>query len=276
MNKIITSAYFILSVLMFMTLLSCETIPLDSQNQNSAEFTNESSINVQHRANVKTATSSDNYTRLGAGYLSKKNYERAMLKLQKAITLNDQNATAYNYMGILYWRLEQSALADKNFKKSRRISPLNAAINHNYASFLCSQKQYKKASALFNKVFANPLYDRLSSAYQVSGDCDLAVLQLDSAEKKYKKALNLDKTNIHAMLGMAKLFYRRGNLKVAGYYFERFEQKSKHSPDSLWLGINIQRKLGDNNKLASYILELKNLYPDSDETLLFIEGKQAY
>jgi len=125
-------------------------------------------------------------------------------------------------------------------------------------------------------VFDNPLYDKLSDAYQMSGSCDLEISQLDSAEKKYKKALQLDKINTRAMLGMAKLYYKRDNAKVAQYYFDRFERKTTHSPDSLWLGINIQRILGDNNKLASYILELKNLYPDSDETILFIEGKQTY
>ncbi len=212
MNMIIKAAWFILSIPFTLMLISCEIIPLDYQNGNNKKSTNESSINIQHRPSEKIATASDNYTRLGAGYLAKNNYEKAMLKLQKAIKLNNQNANAYNYLGVLYWRLEQTELADKNFNKSRQLSPLNAAINHNYASFLCSQNQHKKAGVFFDKVFSNPLYDRLASAYQVSGDCDFSVSQLDSAEKKYKKSLHLDKNNIHAMLGMAKIYYKRDNL----------------------------------------------------------------
>jgi len=226
--------------------------------------------------NTKANTSSDNYTRLGVAYLAQHNYEKAMLKLRKAIKLNNTNAIAYNYLGVLYWRLEKPEFAKKFFKTSQELSPLNAAINHNYASFLCSQKHYEEASLLFGKVFENPLYDKLSSAYQISADCDLVILQLNSAEKKYKKALQLDKKNIRAMLGIYSFDITTTNIKIAQYYFDRYEQRTTHSPDSLWLGINIQRKLGDNNKLSSYILELKNLYPDSDETLLFIEGKQAY
>ncbi len=254
-------------------LLSCEPLPVAPDDLSEDRST---AINIEHRGDAKSHTSSDNYTRLGAGYLAKNNYEKAMLKLRKAISLNAENAIAYSYMGVLYWHLEQSQLADKNFRISRKISPYNAAINHNFASFLCSEKRYKEANTLFNKVFSNPLYDRLSSAYQISADCDLTINELHNAEKKYKKSLNLDKTNVLAMLGMAKLYYKRNNLKISQYYFDRFDKLSKHSADSLWLGINIQRKLGDKNKLSSYILELKNLHPDADETLLFIEGKKHY
>ncbi|MFK5984590.1 MAG: type IV pilus biogenesis/stability protein PilW [Pseudomonadota bacterium] len=262
---------FLLSIAFVLT--ACETIPLSQESVISDEY---AAINIQHRVDAKQQTSSDNYTRLGAGYLAQNNYEKAMLKLRKAIRLNDQNANAYSYMGVLYWRLEKTRLADISFKKSIQLSQYNAAINHNYASFLCSSKRYKEASNMFQKVFNNPLYDRLSSAYQVSGDCDLDFSQLKTAEKKYKKALKLNKNNSLAMLGLAKLYYKKGNLKIALYYFERFEKLSKHSPDSLWLGINLQRKMGDKNKLSSYILVLKNLYPDADETLFFVEGKQSY
>lgn len=268
--------YWPITLLLFILLTSCESLPVVNDGVDNNSAWKNAAINIEHRPDARKQSSSDNYTRLGAGYLAKNNYEKAMLKLQKALSLNSQNANAYNYMGVLFWRLEKPKLADTNFKKSVQISPYNAAINHNYASFLCSSKRYKEATTLFEKVFSNPLYDRLSNAYQVSGDCDLDILKLSSAEKKYKKALKLDKNNSLAMLGMAKLFYKKGNLKIALYYFDRFEKLRKHSPDSLWLGINLQRKLGDKNKLSSYILELKNLYPDADETLLLIEGKQFY
>jgi type IV pilus assembly protein PilF len=255
--------------------MSCESNPLVDEFGVSSKVNNEAAINVEHRDN-KSSTSSDNYTRLGAAYLSKNNYETALVKLKKALKLNGDNAKAYNYLGILYERLDKPILADKYFKKSEQLSPLNSAILRNYASFLCAQKRYKEASILFNKVFANPLYDRLSGAYQVSADCDLEVLDYKSAEKKYKKALKLDNQNALAMLGMSKLYYRRDNFKIAQYYFKRYEEISRLSPDGLWLGINLQRRLGDKNKVSSYILELKNLYPDSDQTLFLVEGKDSY
>ena len=274
MKQIVNFCYFTFLLLILSILLSCQTAP--GQLSDDTDSSNAQAINTKHRMNSKKSTSSDNYARLGVAYLAQKNYEKAMLKLQKAIKLNSTNAKAFNYLGVLYWQLEKPKLAHQHFKKSQQLSPYNALINHNYAAFLCSQKQYQEASVLFKKVFDNPLYDRLSDAYQASGGCDMAISQLDNAEKKYKKALQLNKKNIRAMLGLAKLYYKRDNVKIAQYYFDRFEQNSAHSPDSLWLGINIQRKLGDNNKLSSYILELKNLYPDSNETLFFIEGKQTY
>ena len=265
---------FWIAVSLLFTVTACETGLKNSETANMDK--NNSAINVEHRETSKSLTASDNYTRLGAAYLKKNNYEKALIKLQKAVRLNSENAKAYSYLGVLYWRLEQSVPADKYFILSRKISPYNAAINHNYASFLCSEKRYKEATKMFSNVFRNPLYDRLSSAYQVSADCDFDTLEFSRAEKSYKKALKIDKTNALAMLGMAKIYYKRSNYKISNYYLERYSKLRKHTSESLWLAVNLQRKLGDKNKLSSLILELKNIYPDSVHTLMFIEGKLDY
>ncbi len=268
---------FLLSLLL-LSLLSCTGtgVQPDSTRGAATAHNDAALINIEHRDSQKNTTLSDNYTRLGAGYLAQENYEKALLKLNKAIRLDNKNAKAYNYLGILYWRLDKADLADRNFRISERLSPLNAAFNHNYAAFLCDQKRYNEAQKFFDRVFANPLYDQLSQVYQLSADCDLRNRQYDLAVKKFKKALKLDSKNSLALLGMAKYYYMKKRFKVAQYYFERFERISQHFPESLWLGINLQRKLGDKNRLSSYVLTLKNLYPDARETLLYIEGKQEF
>ena len=266
----------IVLLLFFVLLSACNSLPEVTGSDTKQIAEEEAVINTKHRDSPKKRSASDNYARLGAGYLARKNYEKALIKLKKAISLNHNNALAYNYLGILYWELEKPDLAEKNFRISQRLSPYNAAVNHNFAMFLCDQKHYQQANKLFDRVFENPLYDRLAAAYQAAADCDYHQNHFDSALKKYQHSLKINQKNPFSLLGMAKLYYRKKKYKIAQYYFERFERISQHTPESLWLGINLQYKLRDKNKLSSYILTLKNLYPDAKETLWYIEGKQEF
>ena len=57
-------------------------------------------------------------------------------------------------------------------------------------------------------------------------------------------------------------------------YLQRFLEVSKHTAASLWMGIRIERQLGDKDAIASYKLALRNNFPDSNEaTLLEAENK---
>jgi len=254
-------------------LVACEINPpaTEQTKENGAK----SHINVQHRKS-KQKNLSDVNAELGAGYISNGNYEKALVKLQKAVKLDNSNATAHSYLGVLYWRLDKPALAEKSFKFSMQKSPYDASISHNYASFLCEQKYYKRAIKIFVRVFKNPLYDRLADAYQRAGNCALKIPDYKGANQFLRQALKIDSKNGAALLGMAKLFYKQKNIKLASYYFERFVRYARHTPDSLWFGINLERKSGGKDNLSSYILTLKNLYPDSNETLLLIQDKQEY
>lgn len=46
---------------------------------------------------------------------------------------------------------------------------------------------------------------------------------------------------------------------------DRYEKMAPSSARQLWLGIRLQRILGDKNKQASYELALRNLFPGSPE-----------
>jgi len=51
----------------------------------------------------------------------------------------------------------------------------------------------------------------------------------------------------------------------AQFYARRLNNSEMANAQSLWLGIRIERRMGDQNALASYELALKRLYPDSEE-----------
>jgi type IV pilus assembly protein PilF len=45
-------------------------------------------------------------------------------------------------------------------------------------------------------------------------------------------------------------------------------------PETLWLGIKIARALGDKNSEASYALQLRQQYPNSDQTRMLLSGQK--
>ena len=58
---------------------------------------------------------------------------------------------------------------------------------------------------------------------------------------------------------------RDGALIVVSSDLQRYLAVARHSAGSLWLGIRIEQQLGDNDALSSYMLSLKNNFPDSKE-----------
>ncbi len=71
---------------------------------------------------------------------------------------------------------------------------------------------------------------------------------------------------------MAELSFEAEQYLAARGYMQRYEQVSRHNSRSLWLGIRIERKLGDKDAVSSLAMLLKANYPDSPETRLLIES----
>ncbi len=84
---------------------SAENAGLSNQYTTGSSNTSAASINTQ----------------LGAGYIGNGRYDRALLKLNKAISQDPDYALAHNFLGVLYSRLERPNLAYEQFEKS--VSP---------------------------------------------------------------------------------------------------------------------------------------------------------
>lgn len=255
-------------------LSACQTTgPLDANGEDDSGLglrSSESAQSTNEAANINT--------QLGAGYIGNGNYERALLKLNKALQQDPYHALAHNYMGVLYGRLERPQKARQAFKTALKLAPNNSSILNNYAVFLCEQKDFEQAVKYFRKVTNNPLYANRAIAYQSAGRCAFENNKLELSETLYRKALELSDNSPQALLGLAKVNYKNANYEYAWSYFERFYKVSAPDADGLWLGINILKQLTqpDKNLLSSFELQLKSKYPDSDETKWFYQGKQEY
>ncbi len=263
----------ILVLLSVYALSACQSTPL---NEDGAD---DSGLDVRYSAtNESTNKAANVNAQLGAGYISNGNYERALIKLNKAIKLEPNHALAHNYLGVLYGRLERPDKARSQFKTAMKLSPGNSSIMNNYAVFLCEKKDYEQARALFKKVLNNPVYANRANAYQSAAWCAYGNNQFDLSEKMYHKVLDINANSPRSLLGLARVNYKKENYQYAWSYYERYYKGSVPGADALWLGINILNRLDnpDRNLLSSYKLQLKGKFPDTDETKWLYQGKQEY
>jgi type IV pilus assembly protein PilF len=50
-------------------------------------------------------------------------------------------------------------------------------------------------------------------------------------------------------------------------------QAAAATAEALWLGVRVERRLGDRNSEASYALQLRNKFPNSREARALVAGQ---
>lgn len=208
---------------------------------------------------------------LGLGYLKQGQYQRALLKLDKALNFDSDNANAYHYKAELYRRINDHDKAEEFFKRAMELAPDNLTIQNNYGVFLCDAGKYEQAIKLFTKPLTDSLYTNKSGSYENIGLCRLRQGQVAQAEQAFMQALKYNPKTDKSLLKLAQLRFDSGN-KVAAYdLYSRFLAVAPQTPESLWLGILLESERGAKNTVASYKVKLKGKHPDSKETKLLLK-----
>jgi len=212
-------------------------------------------------------------TKLAIAYMRDGDNEQAVKKLEKAIETDPTYAAAYSTLGLLYNRVGEFEKADANFREAIRLEPDNSAFLNNYGQVLCQNGQHDKGQEMFTRAGANPLYRSPEIALNNAGICAMTAGDLNGAEGYFRDALQLNPRIPQALLRMSMISYELERYLPARAYLQRYLEIGSHTAQSLWLGIRIERELGDNDALASYSLQLEKSYPDSNETRLLLESK---
>jgi len=210
--------------------------------------------------------------RLGIAYLERKEYEKSLEKLQRAQEADPNYTTTYNVLGLLYQQLRDYSQAEKYFKKALSLNPNDSSTLNNYGQLLCQQNRPDEADKIFLEAGNNPLYETPELAYTNAGLCAEANNKKELAENYFRKALQLNPRMPQALLKMAEYSFNQQNALSARAYLQRYQEVGQHNAKSLWLGIRIERQLGDKNAISSYGLLLKNQFPDSREAQLYQES----
>lgn len=211
---------------------------------------------------------------LGLRYMMQGNYEVAMEKLNNALSYEPNHVQANHYLAELYRRLERNEDADKHFRRALNYAEGDDSILHNnYGGFLCARGRIDAGVKELKIVLENPVYQRRDQVYENLGLCLMNKPDHEQAEHYLRKALELNPKAPKSLLAMAQLSFARENHLSSRAYLQRYSEVARQTPESLWLGIRVERILGDKNALASYGISLKGNYPNAPETKLFLESQ---
>lgn len=210
---------------------------------------------------------------LGAQYMRNRDYQVAMDKLTKAIELDPRNINAHGTLALLHAVIGQYDKAETSFKQALRIDGENSAVLNNYGQFLCQRGRFDEGQKLILKAVSNPLYPNAESGYYNAGACAMGNGKLDEADGYFRKALEIDARMAPALLQMADLSLQLDRALQARAYLQRYSAAANMNARALWLGVQIERQLGNRDDEASYALQLQKNYPDSQQTKQLLESK---
>jgi type IV pilus assembly protein PilF len=207
---------------------------------------------------------------LGIEYMRQGAYDNALENLNRSILAKPDFAPAYNVLGLLYQRLGDPKKSEDNFKYSIKLDPTDSSTYNNYGLFLCNNNRLDEAEVVFLTAANNAFYDAPEIALTNAGICLLGS-KPEMGEGYLKQALNKNQYFPHALIQLAEISYNRSDYELAHQYFERYKDRTGHTPKSLWLGVRICNELGYKDDVASYALLLRNKYPESKETISMME-----
>lgn len=206
--------------------------------------------------------------KLGIGYMQEGLYEKALEKLNRAREARPDYPPIYSALGVLHQKLGVYDVAEDNFKKAIKLNPKDSSTLNNYGLLLCQTLRYEEADEIFLKAVNNPLYATPELAYNNAGTCAFNNGQIELAENYFKEALKRDPGIGPTLIQMSELSYGQENYMPARGYLKRYLEYNKPSAKSLWLGIMIERELGDKDAVSSYALLLRNQFTESKEAEL--------
>ncbi len=205
------------------------------------------------------------YVKMAIGYMRAGKIDIALQQVRKALRVEPGNADAHGVLALIYERLGENALAERYFNKGLSLNPRDSFIHNAYGAYLCKQKRYQEADEQFALALRNPLYPTPEVALTNAGLCRQKQGDIAAAAGYLRSALQRNPRFPVALLQMAMISLDQANYLSARAYLQRYQEVARHTAESLWVGIQVERQLGDQDALASYKLSLKNNFPDSRE-----------
>lgn len=210
---------------------------------------------------------------LGANYLQAGELQRADEKLRKALDQDSQNVDAHTAFALLNMRLGKPDKAREHFETALDLDPESPQIHNNYGTFLCDEGEYDEGIGQFLKAAENRLYDTPAYAYANAGRCAREAGRDEEAREHLRQALRLNPRLPSALFASAELALEAGDAQQAAEYFSRYNEVAESSAETLWLGVRIERALGDREGAKEYGVQLLRRYRDSDEAQQFLETR---
>ncbi len=257
----------LLLLAMLAGLSGCITRTVDSRGQvvtRSANATPSDETETHRRARIRLE--------LASSYFEAGQTAVALDEVKQALAINASLADAYNLRGLIYLRLNDHAQAEESFRRALAQRPQDASIMHNHAWLLCQQKRYAEADKQFERALDQPAYDARSKTLMAQGLCQERAGMQGQAEQTLLKAYELDARNPIIAYNLSRLMALRGEHQRAQFYIRRLNNSEWANAESLWLGIKVERALGDQVAVEQLASKLVKRFSESREQSWYEQG----
>ena len=211
---------------------------------------------------------------LGIAYLKQGDVASAREKIERALKQDPQNPSVQTAAALLYDRMGEVSRADRHYANVVRMKDKDPEALNNYAVFLCRNKRVTEGGEMFQKAAASPLNRTPWHAYTNAGLCLRGEGKFDEAQRAFEQALALRPNDYAANLQMAELNLQRGRPADARDYTTRLLNMAPVTAEALWLGVRIERALGNNKVADAYAKRLKVEHPAAEQTRALIASER--
>jgi type IV pilus assembly protein PilF len=209
---------------------------------------------------------------LGARYYQNGKYNLARDRLLLSVELDPQRAVSHSTLALTYEALGNLRLATESYEEAVRLEPRNFEVQNTYAVFLCNQRDFEAARKHFDKAANHPENDNAEVTLTNAGVCMAQKPDFGAAEAFFRQALDRRSNFPEALLQLCLLKYQQEDYLGSRAFLQRFVGTSKASAGVLYLGAQIEEKLGDDRARKEYVDQLLRDFPTSPEARKVLEA----
>ena len=133
-------------------------------------------------------------------------------------------------------------------------------------------KRYDEGMKMFAAALADPAYAQVPKTYLEQGNCLLAQGNKALAENSFQKSFELDASNAVTAYHLAALLFERNENVRAQFYARRINNSEQASAESLWLGIKIERRVGNTEAAEQLAAQLRKRFSQSTQAMALERG----
>lgn len=213
---------------------------------------------------------------IAINYLKKNDSETAIEHLNAALESDPESPRVHEVLGFAFASQGEKELAEEHYRKALKYDSNYSRGRNNFAVFLYANGRFKEAKKEFEKVVDDVYYNNRADAFLNLGMCELALKDKEAAETAFRRSVALNHHEPMAHLELAYILYEKGNFPDAQKHLDQYRGLvSKANPRSLLLGVKLAEIFDDKDRVASYSMVLKNLYPTSAEYLELKRAREA-
>jgi len=209
---------------------------------------------------------------LALGYLEQDKPTIALDEIKQAILIDPNYSEAFSLRGLIYMRLNDFSIAEDSFKTALSIKPRDSNVLHNMGWLKCQEGQFAQSMDYFARALVNPLYAERAKTYMAQGLCQIKAGQLPDAESSLSKSYGYDAGNPVTGYNLANVLYQRQEYVRAQFYIRRLNNTELANAETLWLGVRIERHLGNSEAMSQLAIQLVKRFPQSPQSGLYQRG----